>query len=366
MKYFWTEDTGAGLHFWKLVNQLFFNDALVVESKESNQGLLDALAEIDMKEDDKYYISFDYVVDNQDIRNKYRMLKSIADKAEGKIIILDMICFEYLILAFDKLVAWTGTGKTDKIKIREEVLSTIENHRINLSKIGDEKTLQYLASFKRYSTERVMKSLVGEFTQNEKWSVMNVLHQTVIPEHAKWVLCKKSKDTKNIKDGRQIIKNAIVKYCGAICIDEVQDIDKHMQEIIEELSGMEIPMILMGDPKQDLNGFKCLRNLMSIYEQNVRYISECHRCPQLHLELSNRLVDKNEKQKSEKDSGQLSVYYESEIDCHTLIERQKYDLMYISQKQGVYRFPHLCGKNVCTGGKRKTGLSGRNCKGKSR
>ena len=104
MKYLWTEDTGAGLHFWKLVNQLFFDDALVVESKESNQGLLDALADIDMKEDDKYYIAFDYVVDNQDIRNKYRMLKSIADKAEGKIIILDMICFEYLILVFDKLV----------------------------------------------------------------------------------------------------------------------------------------------------------------------------------------------------------------------------------------------------------------------
>ena len=174
MKYLWTEDTGAGLHFWKLVNQLFFNDALVIESKGSNQGLLDALSEIDMKEDDKYYIAFDYVVDNQDIRNKYRMLKSIADKAEGKIIILDMICFEYLILAFDKLVEWTGTGKRDKIKIREEVLSAIENHRINLSKIGDEKTLQYIAGFKRYSTERVMKSLVGEFTQNEKWSVKGV------------------------------------------------------------------------------------------------------------------------------------------------------------------------------------------------
>ena len=171
MKYLWTEDTGAGLHFWKLVNQLFFDDALVVESKGSNQGLLNALSDIDMKENDKYYILFDYVVDNQDIRNKYRILKSIADKAEGKIIILDMICFEYLILAFDKLVEWTGTGKRDKIKIREEVLSAIENHRINLSKIGDEKTLQYLASFKRYSTERVMKSLVGEFTQNEKWFV---------------------------------------------------------------------------------------------------------------------------------------------------------------------------------------------------
>ena len=171
MRYLWTEDTGAGLHFWKLVNQLFFDNELVVESKGSNQGLLDEVIDLNIKADERYYIAFDYVVDNQDIRNQYRMLKSIADKSEGKIVILDMICFEYLILAFDKLVEWTGTGKIDKIKIREEVLTAVENHRINLSKIDDEKTLQYLAGFKRYSTERVMKSLVGEFTQDEKWSV---------------------------------------------------------------------------------------------------------------------------------------------------------------------------------------------------
>ena len=175
MKYLWTEDTGAGLHFWKLVNQLFFEDEFVVGSKGSNQGLLDAVLDLDIKDDDKYFIAFDYVVDNQDIRNKYRMLKSIIDKSEGKIMLLDMICFEYLILAFDKLVEWTGTGKKDKIKIREEVLAAVENHGINLLKIGDEKTLQYIAGFKRYSTERIMKSLVGEFTQNEKWSVKGTL-----------------------------------------------------------------------------------------------------------------------------------------------------------------------------------------------
>ena len=175
MRYLWTEDTGAGFHFWKLVNQLFFDNGLVVESKESNQGLVDAVSDLDIKDDDTYYVAFDYVVDNQDIRNKYRMLKAITDKSEGKIVILDMICFEYLILAFNKLVEWTGTGKTDKIKIRKEVLAAVENHRINLSKIDDEKTLQYIAGFKRYSTERVMKSLVGEFTQNEKWSVKGAL-----------------------------------------------------------------------------------------------------------------------------------------------------------------------------------------------
>lgn len=175
MKYLWTEDTGAGLHFWKLVNQLFFNNKLIIESKESNQGILNALSDLEIKKDDEYYIAFDYVVDNQDIRNKYRLLKSIAEKSEGKVIIFDIICFEHLILAFDKLVSWTGTGKTDKIKIREDILSAIENHRINLSKIDDEKTLQYLAGFKRYSTERVMKSLVGELTENEKWSVRGSL-----------------------------------------------------------------------------------------------------------------------------------------------------------------------------------------------
>ena len=40
MRYLWTEDTGAGLHFWKLVNQLFFDNELVVESIQNN-NLLD-------------------------------------------------------------------------------------------------------------------------------------------------------------------------------------------------------------------------------------------------------------------------------------------------------------------------------------
>ena len=57
MRYLWAEDTGAGLHFWKLVNRLFSDNELVVESKGSNQGLLDALIDLDIKDDDKYYIA---------------------------------------------------------------------------------------------------------------------------------------------------------------------------------------------------------------------------------------------------------------------------------------------------------------------
>ena len=217
MKYLWTEDTGAGLHFWKLVNQLFFDNALVVESKESNQGILYSLTLLNAKEEDEYYIAFDYVPDNQDIRNKYRQLKQLVEKSEAKIIILDMICFEYFILAFDKLVSWTGTGKTDKIKMREDILAAIEDHRIDLSKIENQKTMQYLSGFKRYSTERVMKSLVGEFTQNEKWSVKGQLMGEC------WYKdCCVSEHPDSLRCGKPEVEDGSEKMRGLIQSEEVQ------------------------------------------------------------------------------------------------------------------------------------------------
>ena len=217
MKYLWTEDTGAGLHFWKLVNQLFFDNALVVESKESNQGILYSLTSLNAKEEDEYYIAFDYVPDNQDIRNKYRQLKQLVEKLEAKIIILDMICFEYFILAFDKLVSWTGTGKADKIKMREDILAAIEDHRIDLSKIKNQTTMQYLSGFKRYSTERVMKSLVGEFTQNEKWSVKGQLmgecwyKDCCVSEHLDSLRCGKPEVEEGSEKMRMLIQSEEIK-----------------------------------------------------------------------------------------------------------------------------------------------------------
>lgn len=217
MKYLWTEDTGAGLHFWKLVNQLFFDNALVVESKESNQGILYSLTSLNAKEEDEYYIAFDYVPDNQDIRNKYRQLKQLVEKSEAKVIILDMICFEYFILTFDKLVSWTGTGKKDKIEMREDILAAIEDHRIDLSKIENQTTMQYLSGFKRYSTERVMKSLVGEFTQDEKWSVKGLLmgecwyKDCCVSEHPDSLRCGKPEVEEGSEKMRMLIQSEEVQ-----------------------------------------------------------------------------------------------------------------------------------------------------------
>ena len=55
MKYLWTEDTGAGLHFWQLVNEIFFRGELNVESKGSNQGILNAVSQVSNQGDDIDY-----------------------------------------------------------------------------------------------------------------------------------------------------------------------------------------------------------------------------------------------------------------------------------------------------------------------
>lgn len=164
----------------------------------------------------------------------------------------------------------------------------------------------------------------------------DILHQTVIPERAKWVLVKKSNDIKAVKDKREIIKCVFKEYCGGICIDEAQDIDSDMQLIIETLYETRIPLILMGDPKQDLRGHKCLKSLIEKYKESVEYIEVCYRCPQKHLVLSNSIVNSQEQQHSDKECGYITLCFENDKSCSELIEEEQFDLCYISRKFGKY------------------------------
>lgn len=164
----------------------------------------------------------------------------------------------------------------------------------------------------------------------------NIIHQTVIPERAKWVVAKKSNDRKNVKDKRETMKNVFKEYCGGICIDEAQDIDSDVQLIIETLNETGISLMLMGDPKQDLKGRKCLLSLVEKYKDSVDCIRICHRCPRTHLILSNSVVNNQEQQYSDKESGILNICFESDKPCSELLDEEAFDLCYISQKQGKF------------------------------
>ena len=161
----------------------------------------------------------------------------------------------------------------------------------------------------------------------------NILHQTLIPKRSKWVIHKKTKDTKSIRAYRESILNSFSEYCGAICIDEAQDMDSDMQIIFEKLNEIGVQILIMGDPKQDLKGHGCLRNLIQKYGDSVEYLSTCYRCPQEHLKLSNLLVTYDEQQVSNKINGTIIIHFETDIQCNVLIKESSYDLMYISKKQ---------------------------------
>lgn len=171
MKYLWTEDQGAGFHFWKLVNQYLFNGELIVESKGSNQGLLDSARELIPADGDLYYFAFDIVYDNVDVVNKLLGLQDIIAKYPKQIKLLDITCFEYFIFSFNKLIEWTGNGHKDVIAMRVHILDAVKDHRIDLDSITDIKTLKYLMRFKHFSTERVIKSMTYMLTDGDEWSV---------------------------------------------------------------------------------------------------------------------------------------------------------------------------------------------------
>lgn len=171
MKYLWIEDGGAGLQFWELVNEHLFQGKIKIESKGSNQGILDAVRELKPNVDDIYYIAFDKVYDNMDVVNKILELNTLIEKYPKQIIMLDITCFEYIIFAFEKLILWTRNGHKDVIAMREYVLKALTNHRIDLDSITDEKTRNYLMGFKKYSTERVIKSMTYMLTDGDDWSV---------------------------------------------------------------------------------------------------------------------------------------------------------------------------------------------------
>lgn len=111
--------------------------------------------------------------------------------------------------------------------------------------------------------------------------------------------------------------------------------NKDIYAILSALERAGIEIILYGDPKQDVKGYGCFRQIIDS-SSDVHYYSECYRCPQIHLNLSNILACQNEKQAAtcENKAGSLEIVFETDIeDVRTYIESQDYNLCYISQKK---------------------------------
>ena len=159
----------------------------------------------------------------------------------------------------------------------------------------------------------------------------SILHIESIPEKAKWVVVKKSNEKSIHKTRRNIVLEVFKSYCQTVFVDEAQDIDGHMKEIFEKLDSEGIEIVLKGDPKQDIRGRGCFRELIQSRPQSVVYDATCHRCPANHLKITNSLIASDERQTSEKNGGIIDVVFESSCNMNSLLS-SVYDLKYIYQK----------------------------------
>ena len=162
-----------------------------------------------------------------------------------------------------------------------------------------------------------------------------LLHIEKIPERAKWVISKKSGDNKHTRATREIIQKAFLSYCSIIFVDEAQDIDSNMKEIFLSLDSIGVDVVLNGDPKQDLRGYGCFRELIVDNADIVIYNPNCYRCPKEHLELSNSLVLPEEAQTTEKCGGVIEIVFEKDC-CIAETLEEAFDLKYIYKKNNRF------------------------------
>lgn len=131
--YLWIEDREekSSYIFWQtFVGQLY--PEIVVESKKNNSELVKAVKVLEDNEN-RYVIVFDNSFDNPQVAMEQKMLRKYV-KVKNNVLLMDIICFEYILLEFKDLVEWIYaiddeflTKRKNAIVAREKLVKTIQN-----------------------------------------------------------------------------------------------------------------------------------------------------------------------------------------------------------------------------------------------
>ena len=121
--YLWIEDRigKASYRFWTTFMHEICPE-VIVESKMNNREFVKAVKGLTDREN-RYIIALDNSFDNVQIYMEQKILKEAADKREN-VFLLDLICFEYTLLEFDKLIGSMhrkmSLGKSVQVLLTQE------------------------------------------------------------------------------------------------------------------------------------------------------------------------------------------------------------------------------------------------------
>ena len=173
--YLWIEDrkNKSGYIFWQtLLGQLC--PEIVLESKTNNSELLKAVKELEDSEN-RYIVVFDNSFDNLQVAMEQKMLRKYAGDKEN-VVLMDIICFEYILLEFKELIEWIYAPddeflvKREKaITAREKLVKTIQSGEINYKDIRE--IIEYNENVDNYNVEQLSARILFDLTRNTGFEV---------------------------------------------------------------------------------------------------------------------------------------------------------------------------------------------------
>ncbi len=173
--YLWIEDCKgkASYIFWKTFMHEICPD-VIVESKMNNHELVKAVKGLSDKEN-KYIIVFDNSFDNVQIYTEQKILKQEANMRTN-VFLLDLVCFEYTLLEFDKLIEWIYAPEDEFIEkragaiaARGKLIQLIQSGELNYKEIQE--VLDYDNNIEDHNIEQLSAKLLFDLTRNTGFEV---------------------------------------------------------------------------------------------------------------------------------------------------------------------------------------------------
>ena len=173
--FLWIEDRKgkASYMFWKIFMQQLFPD-IIVESKTNNSELVKAVKALQDNEN-HYIIMLDNSFDNLQVYQEQKILKEYSDMKRN-ILLIDIICFEYILLEFNSLIDWIYAPddefrlkRKSTIKARELLIQNIQSEDFNYKAIQE--IIEYDNHLDNHNIEQLSAKLLFDLTRNTGFEV---------------------------------------------------------------------------------------------------------------------------------------------------------------------------------------------------
>lgn len=173
--YLWLEDRKgkSSYIFWQIFMEQLCPE-VVVESKKNNSELVKSVKTLE-DTNNRYIIVFDNSFDNLQVVMEQKLLRQYADKKDN-VLLMDIICFEYLLLEFKDLITWIYapddeflTKRVKAIKAREKLVKAIISGEFNYKDIRE--IVEYNEHIENYNIEQLSTKILFDLTRNTGFEV---------------------------------------------------------------------------------------------------------------------------------------------------------------------------------------------------